>query len=86
MSFAFNPFSKAVLDILQEKMPTGIASGFQDLQSDFEHNLRGAIEANLKKLNLVTREEFDIQQQVLLRTREKLELLETKIAELEGTK
>lgn len=86
MSFAFNPFSKAVLDSLQEKMPTGIASGLQDLQSDFEHNLRAAIEANLKKLNLVTREEFDIQQQVLLRTREKLELLETKIAELEGTK
>ena len=86
MSFAFNPFSKAVLDSLQEKMPSGIASGMQDLQSDFEHNLRAAIEANLKKLNLVTREEFDIQQQVLLRTREKLELLEAKVAELEGTK
>ena len=86
MSFAFNLFSKAVLDSLQEKMPSGIASGMQDLQSDFEHNLRSAIEANLKKLNLVTREEFDIQQQVLLRTREKLELLEAKIAELEITK
>lgn len=86
MSFAFNPFSKAVLDSLQEKMPSGIASGMQDLQSDFERNLRAAIEANLKKLNLVTREEFDIQQQVLLRTREKLELLEAKVAELEGTK
>ena len=86
MTFAFNPFSKAVLDSLQEKMPTGIASGLQDLQSDFEHNLRAAIEANLKKLNLVTREEFDIQQQVLLRTREKLEALEAKVAELEGMK
>lgn len=86
MSFAFNPFSKAVLDSLQEKMPTGIASGLQDLQSDFERNLRAAIEANLKKLNLVTREEFDIQQQVLLRTREKLEALEAKVAELEGIK
>ena len=86
MSFAFNPFSKAVFDSLQEKMPSGIASGLQDLQSDFEHNLRAAIEANLKKLNLVTREEFDIQQQVLLRTREKLEALEAKVAELEGIK
>lgn len=86
MSFAFNPFSKAVLDSLQEKMPTGIASGLQDLQSDFEHNIRAAIEANLKKLNLVTREEFDIQQQVLQRTREKLESLEAKVAELEGMK
>lgn len=86
MTFAFNPFSKAVLDSLQVKMPTGIASGLQDLQSDFEHNLRAAIEANLKKLNLVTREEFDVQQQVLLRTREKLEVLEAKVAELEGIK
>lgn len=80
MSFAFNPFSKAVFDSLQEKLP----SGLQDIQSEFEHNLRAAIEANLKKLNLVTREEFDIQQQVLLRTREKLEVLEAKVAELEG--
>ncbi len=79
MSFAFNPFSKAVLDSLQEKLP----SGLQDLQNDFEQNLRAAIEANLKKLNLVTREEFEIQQQVLLRSREKLEALEAKITELE---
>ncbi len=79
MSFAFNPFSKAVLDSLQELVP----SGLQDLQNDFEQNLRAAIEANLKKLNLVTREEFEIQQQVLLRSREKLEALEAKITELE---
>jgi len=85
MSFAFNPFSKAVLDSLQEKMPEGITSGLQGLQSDFEHNLRTAIEANLKKLNLVTREEFDIQQEVLLRTREKLEALEKKLAEMESS-
>ena len=83
MSFAFNPFSKDVLDSLQQKMPEGITTGLQGLQSDIEQNIRAAIEANLKKLNLVTREEFDIQQQVLLRTREKLEALEKKVAELE---
>jgi len=85
MSFAFNPFSKDVLDSLQEKMPEGITSGLQGLQTDIEQNIRAAIEANLKKLNLVTREEFDIQQQVLLRTREKLEALEKKVAELENS-
>ena len=85
MSFAFNPFSKDVLDSLQQKMPEGITTGLQGLQSDIEQNIRAAIEANLKKLNLVTREEFDIQQQVLLRTREKLEALEKKVAELENT-
>jgi len=83
MSFAFNPFSKDVLDSLQQKMPEGITTGLQGLQSDIEQNIRAATEANLKKLNLVTREEFDIQQQVLLRTREKLEALEKKVAEFE---
>ncbi len=83
MSFVFNPFSKTVLDSLQEKIPSGITSGLQGLQSDFEHNFRATVEANLKKLNLVTREEFDIQQQVLLRTREKLEALEAKLAQIE---
>jgi len=83
MAFSFNPFSKAVFDSLHEKMPTGIASGLQDLQSDFEHNLRAAIETNLQKLNLVTREEFEVQKQVLQRTREKLKELEEKLAELE---
>lgn len=87
MSFTFNPFSKEVIDNIQEKVsqniPDGISSGLQGLQSDLERNIRAAIESNLKKLNLVTREEFDIQQQVLLRTREKLEALEKQVAEME---
>lgn len=45
--------------------------------------IKAIIESGLKKLNLVTREEFDAQQAVLLRTREKLDKLETIINELE---
>ena len=45
--------------------------------------IKAVIEAALKKLNLVTREEFDAQQAVLLRTREKLDALEAKIEALE---
>lgn len=45
--------------------------------------LKAVIESGLKKLNLVTREEFDAQQAVLLRTRTKLDALEQQIAELE---
>lgn len=89
MSFSFNSFSKSVFDSLQDKMPSdipsGLQSGIQDFQADIERNLRAAIEANLKKLDLVTREEFDIQQQVLIRTRAKLEALEAKISELENS-
>ena len=46
--------------------------------------IKATIESALKKLNLVTREEFDAQQSVLIRTREKLETLEKKLDELES--
>jgi BMFP domain-containing protein YqiC len=53
------------------------------LQADIENNLKSGLESGLQKMNLVTREEFEIQSAILLKTREKLELLEKKISELE---
>jgi BMFP domain-containing protein YqiC len=50
---------------------------------DLEKNLRAMMESVFVRLNLVTREEFDVQSQVLTRTREKLTELESKLAELE---
>ena len=50
---------------------------------DVEKNLKAMLSAFFARLDLVTREEFDIQRQVLLRTREKLEQLEAKLAEIE---
>ena len=50
---------------------------------DLEKNLRAVLQGVFVKLDLVTREEFDVQQAVLLRTREKLEALEAKVAALE---
>jgi BMFP domain-containing protein YqiC len=50
---------------------------------DLERNLKAALAAFFSRLDLVTREEFDVQREVLLRTREKLEQLEAKVAELE---
>ena len=50
---------------------------------DLDKNMRAALASALGKLDLVTREEFDIQKQVLARTREKLEALEMRVAELE---
>jgi len=50
---------------------------------DVEKNLRALLQSVFAKLDLVTREEFDVQQAVLLRTREKLEALEAKVAGLE---
>jgi ubiquinone biosynthesis accessory factor UbiK len=50
---------------------------------DVQRNLRAAVGSALQKMDLVTREEFDIQAAVLARTREKLEALEQRVAELE---
>ena len=50
---------------------------------DVEKNLRAVLQGVFAKLDLVTREEFDVQQAVLLRTREKLEKLEAQVALLE---
>ncbi|OYY93294.1 MAG: phosphoheptose isomerase [Hydrogenophilales bacterium 28-61-23] len=51
---------------------------------DIEKNLKASLAAWLSRLDLVTREEFDVQSQVLARTREKLQELETRLAKLEG--
>ena len=51
---------------------------------DAEKNLKAMLSGALAKLDLVTREEFDIQARVLLRTREKLEALEARVAEIEA--
>lgn len=51
---------------------------------DIEKNLRSMMAATFGKLNLVTREEFDVQQEVLVRTREKLVALEERLARIEA--
>lgn len=53
---------------------------------DIEKNLRAALSGVFAKLDLVTREEFDVQREVLARTRAKLEALEARITELEASR
>jgi len=71
-------------DDLSRKLADSLPSGVQALRDDVEHNLRSALETALAKLDLVTREEFEVQRAVLLRTRERLEAMEKRIAELEA--
>ena len=61
-------------------VPPGLAQVHQDLQANF----RDALVQGLRRLELVTREEFDVQSQVLARTRAKVEALEHTVAELEA--
>jgi hypothetical protein len=59
-----------------------LPAGVSRLQADLEANIRSALQSGLAKMNLVTREEFDIQVALLERSREKLEHLEQQLAEL----
>jgi len=74
-----------IFDDISNRIAGNMPASFQLLQDDLRKNIRTAVEASLKQLNLVTREEFDVQSKVLARTREKLETLEKQIAELEKT-
>lgn len=75
-----------ILDDISRRMTDNLPRGVQNLQSDLQRNLRVGVESALGRLNLVTREEFEIQQAVLQRTREKLEALEQRVAALEGAR
>jgi BMFP domain-containing protein YqiC len=55
----------------------------QSPAKDIERNLRAGVTSMLGKLDMVSREEFDVQTEVLARTRAKLEQLEARLAELE---
>lgn len=68
------------LDELNRKVAELIAAS---PAKDVEKNLRALLSSAFTRLDLVTREEFDIQQEVLRRTREKLESMEARVAELE---
>ncbi|MEL0552414.1 MULTISPECIES: accessory factor UbiK family protein [Enterobacteriaceae] len=65
---------------VHESMPKGL----RDLGDDVEKKIRQVLQSQLTRLDLVGREEFDVQTQVLLRTREKLALLEQRISDLES--
>jgi BMFP domain-containing protein YqiC len=73
-----------LFDDLSRRVAGSLPPGLQGLQEDLQRNLRSAMESALTKLNLVSREEFEIQQAVLLRTREKLRSLEARVDELES--
>ncbi|WP_298608010.1 accessory factor UbiK family protein [uncultured Thiothrix sp.] len=72
------------LDDMMKKFSELLPEPVRNMQEDFEKNMRGVMEAGLQKMNLVTREEFDIQTAVLQRTREKLEALEARLNEWEN--
>ncbi len=71
------------LDSMIDRIMAGLPASLSTLGRDAEHNLRAVVKSTLRKMDLVTREEFDIQRDVLARTRARLEALEKLVAEME---
>ena len=75
--------NEETLNGLARRLAEAIPKNVKTAGEDIERNFRSVLSSGLGKMNLVSREEFDIQAAVLRRTREKLEALEAKLAELE---
>lgn len=72
------------LDDLARKLADSIPENLRGLGEDLQRNLKSTLRSGLERMDLVTREEFDVQTRLLERTREKLERLEARVAELEA--
>ena len=71
------------LENIARKLADAVPGGLRAMREDLEQNFRAVLRTSLNKLDLVTREEFDVQEAVLARTRAKLEALEARVAEME---
>lgn len=71
------------IDELASRLATLVPPGLGNARDDLASSFRATLQSGLERLNLVSREEFDIQRLVLLRTREKLEALEKQLAQIE---
>ena len=75
--------SKDSIESLAKTLADSLPGSLRSMREDLEEHFRGVLRTGLDKLDLVTREDFEVQEAVLQRTREKLEALEAKVAELE---
>ena len=73
-----------MFDDVAKRLGDSLPGGLKLLRDDLEKNFRAVLQSALGKMDLVTREEFDVQSQLLARTRAKLEQLEKEVAELES--
>lgn len=75
--------NRTPLDDLAERLGRLLPDGAQEMRADFERNARATLQGALARMDLVTREEFDVQSDVLARSREQIEALEARVAALE---
>ena len=74
----------AHIDELARRLSSLVPNGLREGREELQQNFKSVLQTGLGKLDLVTREEFDVQRAVLLRTREQLEALQGTVAQLEA--
>lgn len=72
------------IEEIAKQVTDAIPPSVKNLANDFEEKTKTVLQRKLAQLDVVTREEFDVQTQVLIKTREKLATMDAKIAELES--
>ena len=72
-----------LIDRLVAELGRHLPAGLEQMREELERAARAVLQEGISRLDLISREEFDVQQQVLARTRERLEALENEVAELE---
>ena len=72
------------LDDLARRLSNLVPPSLRDSREELQENFKAVLQSGLAKLDLVTREEFEVQRAVLLRTREKLDELQRTVADLES--
>jgi BMFP domain-containing protein YqiC len=72
------------LDDLARRLSALVPPGLREGRDELQQNFKAVLQSGLTRLDLVTREEFEVQRAVLLRTREKLEELQRAVADLEA--
>jgi len=73
------------IDEIARRLMDNLPPALRATQRDLESNFRAVLRASLGKLDLVTRDEFDVQSRVLERTRARLEALEARVKAMEGS-
>lgn len=74
------------IDELARRLVDSVPKGLRSVKDDLEKNFRSVLQSGLGKLDLVTRDEFEVQEAVLARTRQKLEGLEERLQTMESKK
>ena len=72
------------IDDLARRLSGLVPPGLRDGRDELQQNFKAVLQAGLSRLDLVTREEFEVQRAVLRQTREKVEALQRTVAELEA--